>query len=495
MEANKKPHESALEQVETVVRGEDTGNRRAGTEPCGASIPSPLKAKDLGNKPDIVRINQAKPLSVFKVEMIVQGQAVSAVVDTAAEITLISDRLCQSFQVHPPILRPCRIATAGRELSMEGIVIGPVEMQLGTTVYVEDIYVAPIEDDMLLGFDFLKKYGAKIDMQKGVLILSDDIIKLHWGKDSGEPKVARVTVIKRCIVPPNSVMRVRCSLDSGLGDYMVQQEEPLKVMIPHTVHKGGDCPLVCMVNSTDHYITLKRGKCVAAAYEIEGEVQAPAYVEARLRQASERAGTERASQVSEVPEHIRVMLESSREHLTEAQVDRLTETLCEFQDVFAQNEFDLGNFTDIEHTIDTGDAKPIKQRMRRTPLCFVGEEETHLKKMLSAGVIQPSVSDWASAPVLIRKRDGAVRWCIDYRALNNVTVKDVFPLPLVEDCLDTLAGKQWFSKLDANSAYWQIGIKDEDRKKTAFTTKYGLLEWASGFAMHQQLLPGSSIWF
>ena len=114
--------------------------------------------------------------------------------------------------------------------------------------------------------------------------------------------------------------------------------------------------------------------------------------------------------------------------------------------------------------------------MRRTPACFVGEEETHLKKMLEAGVIRESTSEWASAPVLIQKRDGTVRWCIDYRALNDVTVKDVFPLPLVDDCLDTLAGSVWFTKLDANSAYWQVIIKEEDRSKTAFITKYGLFE-------------------
>ena len=149
--------------------------------------------------------------------------------------------------------------------------------------------------------------------------------------------------------------------------------------------------------------------------------------------------------------------------------------MSEYSDVFAEDEFDLGNFTCIEHTIDTGDAKPIKQGIRRTPAWFAGEEEAHLKKMLDAGVIQESISEWASAPVLIRKRDGTVMWCIDYRALTNVTVKDTFPLPLVEDCLDSLSGNVCFSKLDANSAYWQVRIKPEDRKKTAFITKYGFI--------------------
>ena len=104
--------------------------------------------------------------------------------------------------------------------------------------------------------------------------------------------------------------------------------------------------------------------------------------------------------------------------------------------------------------------------------------------MEAAGVIEPSYSEWASPPVLVRKRDGGVRWCIDYRKLNTVTRKDVYPLPNIDECLDTLSGNTWFSKLDANSAYWQVKIREEDRKKTAFTTKYGLYEFARmGFGL------------
>ena len=178
----------------------------------------------------------------------------------------------------------------------------------------------------------------------------------------------------------------------------------------------------------------------------------------------------------EVPEHLKDLFQRSTQHLNGEEQIQLADLLIEFEDCFAKSEFDLGNFSDIVHEVDTGSAKPIKQRMRRTPAGFAAEEEAHLEKMLKAGVIAPSISEWASAPVLVRKRDGTVRWCVDYRALNSVTTKDVFPLPLVEECLDTLAGNQWFSKLDANSAYWQIKISEPDRRKTAFITKYGLFE-------------------
>ena len=170
--------------------------------------------------------------------------------------------------------------------------------------------------------------------------------------------------------------------------------------------------------------------------------------------------------------------------LSAEQRQNLKKLLCDNQDVFAKHDFDLGTDTAIQHTIDTGTARPIKQHMRRTPACFANEEEELLKKMLDAGVIQESMSDRASSPVLIRKRDGSVRWCIDYIALNEVTVKDTFPLPIIEDCPDTLAGNVWFSKLDANSAYWQVLVSPEDRKKTAFLTKYGLYEHVRmGFGM------------
>jgi hypothetical protein len=148
----------------------------------------------------------------------------------------------------------------------------------------------------------------------------------------------------------------------------------------------------------------------------------------------------------------------------------------DYQDVFAQSDTDLGCLSLGEHRIDVGNSAPIKQRMRRTPMGFEQEEEKHLKSMLANGIIRPSQSDWASPPVLICKRDGSVRWCIDFRRLNDVTVKDVFPLSLIEECIDTLSGSQFFLALDMCSGYWQIPVAEEDKPKTAFVIKYGLFE-------------------
>ena len=144
--------------------------------------------------------------------------------------------------------------------------------------------------------------------------------------------------------------------------------------------------------------------------------------------------------------------------------------------MFAESDTDLGCFNGIKHKIDTGDAKPIQQPMRRTPIGSEEEEKKHLDSMLESKIIQPSMSDWAAPPVLVRKKNGGVRWCIDYRALNNVTVKDAFPLPRIEECLDKFSMATYMSTLVLASGYWQLEVAEEDRHKTAFITRHGLFE-------------------
>ena len=176
-------------------------------------------------------------------------------------------------------------------------------------------------------------------------------------------------------------------------------------------------------------------------------------------------------------EHIKDMFLHSCVHLTDEESAEFGEVLIMYADLFAKIDNDLGCFTGMEHSIDTGITPPIKQQMRRTPLCFHDEEEAYLKKMLDSKVIQSSNSEWASPSVLIQKKDCSVCWTIDFCAINAVTWKDSFPLALIEECLDTLEGVQYISTLDMNSGYFQFAIALANRCKTAFLTKYGLFEF------------------
>ncbi|GFX31590.1 retrovirus-related Pol polyprotein from transposon 412 [Trichonephila clavipes] len=137
----------------------------------------------------------------------------------------------------------------------------------------------------------------------------------------------------------------------------------------------------------------------------------------------------------------------------------------EFEDVFSRNSNDIGHTTVTQHRIDTADHPPIKQHPRRLPFAKQEEVGTLLREMQENDIIEPSSSPWASPIVLVRKKDGSTRFCVDYRKLNDVTKKDSYPLPRIDDTLDTLSGHKWFSTLDLKSGYWQVEIHPEDREK------------------------------
>ena len=179
----------------------------------------------------------------------------------------------------------------------------------------------------------------------------------------------------------------------------------------------------------------------------------------------------------ELPEHVRCLYEECRKRLTAEQAKFVRELLIEFADAFATHDLDIGRFTIFAHRIRTGKAMSLRKSIRRTPLGFDQEEWKTLKAMLDAKVIEPSQSEWASPPVLVRKKDGSWRYRIDFRGLNAVTTLDAYPLPLIEECIDSLADMQWFSTLDMNSGYWQIPVAEQDKENTAFITKYGLFHF------------------
>ena len=225
-----------------------------------------------------------------------------------------------------------------------------------------------------------------------------------------------------------------------------------------------------MANCNDHNVYLKKGEAIGYADEVHDYSSVPSE---NIR----RVATSPSSPERQVPEHLKKLYDDTIKNVPAEHQHKVETLLTEFSDVFAKHDLDLGCFAKIQHRIILSDPTPVKQRLRRTPLGFQNEEEKHIQSMLEKGVISPSSSDYASAPVLIRKRDGSVRYCIDYRELNSRTVKDTFPLPLIEDCLDSLSGAQFFSTLDLAAGYWQIEIDPSDRHKTAFITKFGLYEY------------------
>ena len=389
-------------------------------------------------------------------------------------VTIISEQLFEKLSPRPNCLREIKMYAAGKDQTLTAKVVGPVEVEIGEQKLYVLVHMAKIFDNMLLGIDLLRKLNAFIDVAKGEITTQIHAIPVISNKiwDPGLTSSAEVILprAERLSALSETVIQVEVDSIPGSPFMRLEPNNDLPVLVPHTVLSTSLHLKICLVNTSTTDITLKKGTVLGKIHPVGSED----IIDKRESDTSINSVTKTLDN-QEIPHILKDLWVRASAQLKEEEAIKLKNLLCEFQDVFADSEFDLGNFTAIEHTIDTGDEQPIKLGLRRTPVHFASEEDALLEKMLASGVIQPSMSSWAAAPVLVRKKDGKVRWCIDYRTLNNVTVKDVFPLPLMSECIDSLEGNVWFSKLDANAAYWQIPVHKDSKAKTAFRTRHGLL--------------------
>ena len=154
---------------------------------------------------------------------------------------------------------------------------------------------------------------------------------------------------------------------------------------------------------------------------------------------------------------------------TQEQRDTMNDVIQCYHHIFAVEDLELGCTDLVKHEIKLTNYVPFKERYRRIPPHQYEEVHKHLNEMLKMGAIRRSNSPWASAVVLVHKKDGALRFCIDLRKLNERTVKDAYSLPRIEDSLDILNGSCIFTSIDLKSGYWQVELDERSIPLTAFT--------------------------
>ena len=273
---------------------------------------------------------------------------------------------------------------------------------------------------------------------------------------------SRLVLEKKFKIPPNSVVQTGALMKpKRTGEMVIVPGSDNKgVILPNMLVKADDIIHVQIVNDGDTFVHLHRGHVLGYAVECDIVLQ------------DEGVSSVTACILGRciLPNHLEDLYSRSVKILGEPEVEKVKLLLTNFQDIFSKGSHDLGCFSEIKHTINTSEEKPVKQLMRRTPIGFEKEEEENLKQMLETGVIKESCSEWASALVLVWKKDGTVRYCVNFRLLNAKTVKDLFPLPSISQCLDQLSGNTYFSTLDMASGYCQIEIDEKDRHK------FGLFE-------------------
>ena len=157
---------------------------------------------------------------------------------------------------------------------------------------------------------------------------------------------------------------------------------------------------------------------------------------------------------------VRQVIDSWPNELTEPQREQVRELLQENEAIFSKGEYCIGRTSLVEYRIDTGTYRPVRKPLRRHPFKYLEVIDKQVAEMKEHGMFEPTARPWVSNVVLVRKRDGALRFCIDYRQPNRITTQDSYPLPLIDNCLNARQGSAWFSTLDLRAGYYNIPIAE-----------------------------------
>ena len=283
-----------------------------------------------------------------------------------------------------------------------------------------------------------------------------------------------VELIHAVSVPARSeldiLVKTRVHVEDG-GTWLMEEKSNCKqkfLVARAVVSLHRDTVVVHLLNPHSEGVTLHGKTKIAELTELD----AVSIVSSKLY------GKEETCSLSDGKQQmLQEMVDSCGSDLTPEEQEEFFELLLSYGDTFAGPGGDLGRTDKLMHTIFTGEAQPIRQGVRRIPLARKAELTKLVQGMLDKDVISRSSSPWAAPVVLVQKKDGTYRFCVDYRKLNSVTRKDAYPLPRIDDTLDMLHGSQWFSTLDLASGYWQVEMAQEDQHRTAFAKPEGLFEF------------------
>ena len=404
---------------------------------------------------------------------------VSFLVDTGAGVSLLRGDVWEKAVPHNSA---CDLQGTCRLVGVDGVPIkvrGAASVNVtveGHTLSHQFIIADHITAEAILGMDFLDKNECILDLCKGKLLMKDlGVVQLQPHSVKKPCTLAKVNLVETLTIPATAEMEVMANLHTKDDDHtwMVENASTVPIMVARALVKP-KCGLVPLriINTNLTPVKVYKGSTVAQAELLD---------ESTINVVSENS-------LDQPLPHQPVSSQGIPEDVIPEDIKR--ETPGTTRTLHGRNWKWLGCTKVLHHNIDTGSASPIRQPVRRLSLPAKEEVKKLLGEMLQKNVISLSTSPWALPIVLVQKKDGSTRFCVDYRKVNCLTRKDAYPIPKIDETLDTLAGAKLFSTLDLRSGYWQVRVNPEHREKTAFCTSEGLLNLMLcplGYAMHLPL--------
>mgnify|MGYP001546096517 CR=1 FL=1 len=405
-------------------------------------------------------------------------------IDTGSSVTLLSEtmynRMDKNEQPSTTMNGTALIAVNGENIKQYGT--GVVTLKLGNTFYHHRVTVCDLPVEGILGQDFIMKYITSIDY-KNMKLHSESTVIPCWVGGKSQMR-CQIESDDTHHIPAHSVrwISVRIPGKNHLADtFMLEPSSALArnrgIFIVPAICENKAESFAKVVNVTENEVVLYANQRLGHCESVYEQVQQNSKQSEAVLSVTANSPSNEENKDEDVPEHLKDLFERSCTHLDNSQVNQLKKALIRYQDVFAKSPEDMGLTDRVEHVIDTGDARPIRLPVRRQPIALQEIEKEEVEKMLKRNIIAPSNSPWSSPVTLVKKKDGSTRFCIDYRALNQITRSDSYPIPRIDDCLDALAGNEWFSTADLQSGFHQVPLAEDSKQKSAFRTKQGLFQW------------------
>lgn len=415
---------------------------------------------------------------------------VRMLIDSGAAISAISEKLFNET----PSLRHSELQQT-QNVQVQSVngqplkIIGLITLQVGIGGLTYKLQAHIIQDlhyEVVLGRDFLKEHGAQIDFAREIVRLArlteqSSTFPKDAARTDQQLNPSTVAAAAVYVIPPltETVFPVKIigDLPTGIQGYVEPDErlasrlQVIGATVLASISQEKTVPFR-VINPTSTPVTIYRNTTLGAFYPSLG-VMATIELEEPSKSGSSIAEDEKESKntAEQVP------IQCDNTSMTTEQQSALQKLINEHRDVFALNPEELGCTSLVKHHIDTENNPPIRRPPYRTSPEQRQRIDTHVQEMLERGIIEPSNSAWSAPVVLVKKRDGTDRFCVDYRKLNAVTRKDSYPLPRTDDVLDALHGAQYFTSLDLMSGYHQVKMEEDSRDKTAFVTHSGLFQF------------------
>ena len=426
---------------------------------------------------------------------VANNQVLHIIIDTGATINLMNTSIAKAMHT-AAVAEPISVSDiSGNVQKLSEVATVPLE--LSGYPYVFDFYITPtLPGDALLGMDAIVEAGWIIDPIDRVLLhkthalppirLHSCIHESHILRTKQSYTLAPMTWHRVPVLddkPSSHSLTMTCILLPAASPVLSVYGAP-------TVHNTSDCrKFILLCNMSQKSIEIPAGAIVAHQEQVQDLDKESFLLPMPVNAAEEISSTPSDSnskiqhpQVDKLKKSNQQVVEkhfdlTSAKELWEMKFVKSLKRLLLTMAVTWANPDIVGRTIRGEHRINTQDAQPIALPLRRIAWIEKDKIKQEVNKMKEQGIIEDSESPWCSPPVLVRKKDGSVRFCIDYRRLNDVTVPDKYPLPRIDDVLDALSQGHFFSVIDLKSGYWQIPMHGSDAEKTAFRTYEGLYQF------------------